>query len=92
MYEKVLEVKGPAKGVIRRIMPEIGFGAVYDKKNKRDVYFSTVTQFTNTQYDTLKKGDEVEILVVRTSRGLFAKNLSLQATRPDLKPELSVSL
>ena len=78
MYEKILEVKGPAKGVIRRVMPEIGFGAVYDKKNKRDVYFSTVTEFTNTKYEELKEGDKVEVLVVRTARGLFAKSLLLQ--------------
>ncbi len=78
MYEKILEVKGPAKGIIRRIMPEIGFGAVYDKKNKRDVYFSTVTEFTNTKYEKLKEGDKVEVLVVRTARGLFAKSLLLK--------------
>ena len=78
MYEKILEVKGTAKGTVRRIMPEIGFGAVWDKKNKQDVYFSTVTQFTNTSYEELKEGDVVEVLVVKTARGLFAKNLSLK--------------
>jgi len=92
MYEKVLEVKGTSKGTIRRIMPEIGFGAVWDKKNKQDVYFSTVTEFTNTSYEELNEGDVVEVLVVRTARGLFAKNLSLKEARPIQKTEISSSL
>ena len=78
MYEKVLEVKGTVKGTIRRVMPDIGFGAIWDKKNKQDIFFSTVTTFTNTAYENLKEGDIVEVLVVRTARGLFAKNLSLK--------------
>ena len=89
MYEKILEVKGTAKGVIRRVMPDIGFGAVWDKKNKQDVYFSTVTEFTNTAYEKLNEGDTVEVLVVRTARGLFAKNLSLKKARPT--PEADIS-
>ena len=78
MNEKILEVKGTAKGAIRRIMPEIGFGAVWDKKNKRDIFFSTVTEFNNTSYEKLNEGDIVEVLVVRTTRGLFAKSLSVK--------------
>ncbi len=92
MYEKVLEVKGTAKGAIRRIMPDIGFGAIWDKQNKQDVYFSTVTEFTNTSYEKLNKGDIVEVLVVRTARGLFAKNLSLKEARPAQEEEISPSL
>jgi len=92
MYEKILEVKGTAKGTIRRIMPEISFGAIWDKKNKQDVYFSTVTKFTNTSYEELNEGDVVEVLVVRTARGLFAKNLSLKEARPIQKTEISSSL
>lgn len=92
MYEKVLEVKGTAKGTIRRIMPDIGFGAIWDKKNKQDVYFSTVTEFTNTSYEELNEGDIVEVLVVRTARGLFAKNLSLKEARPIQETEINPSL
>lgn len=92
MYEKVLEVKGTAKGAVRRIMPDIGFGAVWDKKNKQDVYFSTVTQFTNTSYEDLNEGDIVEVLVVRTARGLFAKNLSLKEARPIQETEINTGL
>ncbi len=90
MYEKILEVKGPAKGAIRRVMPDIGFGAIWDKKNKQDVYFSTVTKFINTSYEELNEGDIVEVLVVRTARGLFAKNLSLKTARPpqEVSPNL----
>ena len=90
MKEKILEVKGAAKGVIRRIMPEIGFGAVYDKKNRQDVFFSSVTEFINTSYAELNEGDLVEVLVVRTSRGLFAKSLSLKEARP--RPEAEAVL
>ena len=90
MYEKILEVKGPAKGAIRRVMPEIGFGAVWDKKNKQDVYFSTVTEFTNTAYEKLNEGDIVEVLVVRTHRGLFAKTLTLKTVRPRIGVEASL--
>ncbi len=78
MNEKILEVKGPAKGIIKKMMPEIGFGSIWDKKNKQDVYFSTVTNFTNTAYEKLNEGDIIECLVVRTARGLFAKELSLK--------------
>ena len=92
MYEKILEVKGTAKGTIRRVMPDIGFGAIWDKKNKQDVYFSTVTEFINTSYEALNEGDIVEVLVVRTARGLFAKNLSVKETRPVKETEISPSL
>ena len=92
MYEKILEVKGTAKGAIRRIMPDIGFGAIWDKKNKQDVFFSTVTEFTNTSYEKLNEGDIVEVLIVRTARGLFAKHLSLKEVRPTQETEISPSL
>ena len=32
MYEKILAVKGTTKGAIRQIMPDIGFGAIWDNK------------------------------------------------------------
>ena len=89
MYEKILEVKGMAKGAIRRIMPDIGFGAIVDKKNKQDVFFSTVTEFINTSYEELNEGDIVEVLVVRTSRGLFAKKLSVKEARPIQEEKIS---
>ena len=92
MYEKVLDVKGTARGAIRRIMPDIGFGAIWDKTNKQDVYFSTVTEFTNTSYEELNEGDIVEVLVVRTARGFFAKNLSLKEARSIQTAEISPSL
>jgi len=92
MYEKVLEIKGTFKGTIRRVMPKIGFGAIWDKKNKQDVYFSTVTEFTNTSYEELNEGDVVEVLVVRTARGLFAKNLSLKEARSAQESEIGPGL
>ena len=92
MYEKILEVKGTAKGAIRRLMSDIGFGAIWDKKNKQDIFFSTVTEFINTSYKELNEGDIVEVLVVRTARGLFAKNLSLKEARPPQELEVSSSL
>ena len=92
MYEKVLEVKRTAKEAIRRVMPDIGFDAIWDKKNKQDVFFSTVTEFINTSYEELKEGDIMEVLVVRTARGLFAKNLSLKEARPPQEVEVSPSL
>ena len=91
MYEKILKVKGTVKRAIRRIMPDIGFGAIWDKKNKQDVFFSIVTEFINTSYEELNEGDIVEVLVVRTARGLFAKNLSLKA-HPPQEVEVSPSL
>ncbi len=92
MKEPILEVIGAGKGAIRRVMPEIGFGAIWDKKNKQDVYFSTVTEFINTSYKELNEGDIVEVLVVRTARGLFAKNLSLKKARPPQEAEVRSSL
>ena len=92
MKEPILEIIGTAKGSILRIMPEIGFGSVWDKKNKRKVYFSTVTEFTHTSYEELNEGDIVEVLVVKTARGLFAKNLSLKEAHPIQETEISPSL
>ena len=89
MKEPILEVIGTAKGSVLQIMPEINFGAIWDKKNKQDVYFSTVTEFTNTSYEKLNEGDIVEVLVVRTTRGLFAKTLSLKSARPPQEAKVS---
>ena len=66
--------------------------SVWDKKNKQKVYFSTVTEFTHTSYEELNEEDIVEVLVVRTARGLFAKNLSLKEALPTQEVEVSPSL
>lgn len=92
MKEPILEIIGTANGSVLQMMPEINFGAIWDKKNKREVYFSIVTEFSNTSYSELKEGDIVEVLVVRTARGLFAKNLSLKESRPPQEVEVSPSL
>ena len=92
MKEPVLEVIGTAKGSVLRIMPEIDFGSIWDEKNKRKVYFSVATEFSNTSYSELNKGDIVEIFVVRTPRGLFAKNLSLKEVRSHQEAEISPGL
>ncbi|MDE0118802.1 MAG: cold shock domain-containing protein [Bdellovibrionales bacterium] len=92
MKEPILEVIGTAKGSVLQMMPEINFGAIWDKKNKREVYFSIVTEFSNTSYSELNEGDIVEMLVVRTQRGFFAKNLSLKEARPPQEVEISPSL
>ncbi len=81
MKEPILEVIGTTKGSILQLMPEIDFGSIWDKKNKREVYFSVVTEFINTSYKELNEGDIVEVLVVRTHRGLFAKKLTLKEVR-----------
>ena len=92
MNESILEVIGTAKGSISQMMPEIDFGEIWDKKNKREVYFSVLTEFANTSYSDLKEGDIVEMLVVRTGRGLFAKELSLKSARPPQEAEHSPNL
>lgn len=92
MKEKILEELGAIKGTVCKVMPEIEFGAIWDKKNKRKVFYSTVTKFSNTNYSSLNEGDSVEVLVVRTSRGLFAKNLSLAEAQPRHSVELSPSI
>ena len=73
---------GTVKSTVLRMMPEINFGSLLDKKNKRKVYFSAATEFLNVSYSKLHKGDIVEILVVRTPRGLFAKTLFLKKACP----------
>ena len=78
MKNKVLEVIGSIPASILRIMPEISLGTAWNKKNKQKVYFSTLTKFKNTSYSSLKEGDLVDMFVVRTPRGFFAKNLSLK--------------
>ena len=92
MKEPILEVIGTAKGSVLQIMPEINFGAIWDKKNKQEIYFSTMTEFIDTSYSELKEGDIVEILVVKTQRGLFAKNLSLKEARFPQEVEVSPNL
>lgn len=92
MKEPILEVIGTTKGSVLQMMPEINFGAIWDKKNKREVYFSIVTEFSNTSYSELKEGDIVEMLVVRTPRGLFAKNLSLKEARLPQEAEINPGL
>ena len=77
MKERILEVIGPAKGAIYRMMREIDFGIVWDMQNKQEVFFSVVTDFKNTSFTDIQEGDSVEVLVVRTARGLFAKELVL---------------
>ena len=84
MKDKVLEVIGVISASVLRMMPEIELGTAWDKKNKQKVYFSTLTKFKNTSYSDLKEGDEIDIFVVRTSRGLFAKNISVKAAVPFL--------
>ena len=86
MKEPILEIIGTAKGAVWRIMPEINFGSIWDNKNKRKVYFSIATEFLNTSYSKLNEGDIVEMFVVRTLRGLFAKNLSLKEVSPYSEP------
>ncbi len=78
MKERVLEVKGICKGTIRRIISELNCGFISNKKHKEDIFFSVLTEFKNTSYKALNEGDPVEVFVVRTSRGLFAKNLLLK--------------
>ena len=92
MKEPILEVIGTTKGSVSQIMPEINFGAIWDKKNKQEIFFSTVTEFTRTSYEELNEGDIVEVLVVRTARGLFAKNLSLKEAHSTQETEISPSL
>ena len=91
MKERILEVKGICKGTIRRIISELDCGFISNKKYKQDIFFSVFTEFTNTSFKALKKGDVVEVFVVRTSRGLFAKNLLLKETAISIakKPHLS---
>ena len=92
MKEPILEVIGTANGSVLRIMPEINFGSIWDNKNKRKVYFSIATEFSNTSYSELNEGDIVEISIVRTPRGLFAKNLLLKEVHLPQETEISPSL
>ena len=91
MKERILEVKGICKGTIRRIISELGCGFISNKKHKQDICFSVLTEFKNTSYEALKEGDLVEVFVVKTSRGLFAKNLLLKETAISIsrKPYIS---
>ena len=84
MKDKVLEVIGTISASVLRMMPEIELGTAWDKKSKQKVYFSTLTKFKSTSYSDLKKGDKIDVFVVRTSKGLFAKNISIKAAAPFL--------
>ncbi len=50
-------------------------------KGMEDVFFNALSSFSNTSFEDLRVGDRVTITVKKTSRGLYAKSLTLSLRR-----------
>ena len=53
------------------------YGFVKVKGMKQKVFFNTLSEFQNTDFENLKLGDSVRIVVKETSRGPYAENLTV---------------
>jgi cold shock CspA family protein len=62
-------------GQISKKNEELSYGFVA-VKGSEDVFFSPKTEFSHTDFASLRVGDKVKIIVTETERGLFASSLS----------------
>ena len=53
------------------------YGFVKVKGMKEKVFFNTLSKFQNADFEDLKLGDSVRIIVKETSRGPYAKSLTV---------------
>lgn len=63
-------------GKILKINNDLKYGFVKVQK-LGDVFYSLKTSFQETNFETLKVNDRVNLSIVDTDRGLFAESLSL---------------
>ena len=76
------------RGKISKINTELGYGFVVCAKDT-EVFFSTETSFSATSFDHLKVNDLVQVEIIDTERGPFAK--ALQKDLPKQRtPEISI--
>jgi len=64
-----------AKGTIRRLIADRGFGFIKTEEEK-DLFFHR-NDLQGVAYESLTEGQEVEFEVERTDKGLNAKNVRL---------------
>lgn len=78
-------------GKITKINSELGYGFVQVAKIG-DVFFSSETRFSGTNFASLKVHDSVQLSVIETERGPFAESMSPAATpkRRERAPEVGV--
>ena len=81
---------GMVKGKISDITTGLSGGFIKCKGLTEDVFFSSVTKYLGTTYEALNVGQDVQIEVIETPRGLFAESLQPVPTKASkVVPELS---
>lgn len=64
-------------GKITKIVNDGGIKYGFIKVSKiGDIFFSLKTLYKNIDFESLKINDSVHIAMIKTDRGLFAKNMS----------------
>ena len=58
-------------------LPPMQYGFVKAKGMKEQVFFNTLSKFQNVDFEDLKLGDSVRIIVKETSRGPYAESLTV---------------
>ena len=81
---------GMVKGKISDITTGLSGGFIKCKSLPEEVFFSSVTQYLDTTYEALEVGQDVQVEVIETPRGLFAQSLQpVTAKTSKITPELS---
>lgn len=76
------------RGKVSKINAELGYGFVACPKNG-EVFFSTETGFSGTSFEHLRLGDSVQVEIVETDRGQFARSLEKELPKHHT-PELTI--
>ena len=58
-------------------LPPIQYGFVKVKGMKERVFFNTLSKFQNVDFENLKLGGSVRVIVKETSRGPYAESLTV---------------
>ena len=57
--------------------PPMQYGFVKVKGMKEQVFFNTLSKFQNANFENLRLGDSVRVIVKETSRGPYAESLTV---------------
>ena len=75
-----------ASGTIFKINNDLEYGFI-KIESMDNVFFSIKSELSSVAFQDLKVGDKVRISIEKTSRGLFAKTLSLDGSKDNQLPE-----
>lgn len=81
---------GMVKGKISNITAGLSGGFISCKGLPEDVFFSSITNYLGVTYEALKIGQDVQVEVIETPRGLFAQSLEPMTVKTlKITPEIS---